>query len=272
MFVTDYLEARYVDGKKAPHKMSTFLHLRKQPFFYKVFLRTFVKPVVGIATFNERVRNPKFNPNLLCSPSDEAFALLVVENNYNRWVDIFQSNDYSIPHSKRNRDGNTKTCTSNIRPLYTEGGNVYSENESYGSKSKGWSIAGIHRFNKLVQLILEDRMNHPNFLKEFCESERKKLEANVPKKSKKVKVVPLAHQDSLFDDEDINLDLHSRYSQSEVPQGHLSHQSEDEQQVNDPVEDDDHPSQANEEEEESVDEPESDDSDDENQPPEVIGV
>ena len=103
--------------------------------------------------------------------SDEAFALLIFENNYDRWTSMAINDQWT---------------SSSIKPAYTSGGNVNqttkptiaSNSKKYKkntieksvastavvnnevpttSKFQGWSIVGIRRFNELYDLIATER-------------------------------------------------------------------------------------------------------------------
>ena len=69
--------------------------------------------------------------------SDEAFAILIFENNFDTWMDM----------------GITKcTKTSKVPRKYTNGGN-FKGKIATSQHNKGWSDAGLHRFNQLFDLV-----------------------------------------------------------------------------------------------------------------------
>ena len=79
--------------------------------------------------------------------SDEAFALIVVENNWERWVDMHEQNNFK---------------SSNIMPKFTNAGKTqYSSNGSSNQKYKGWSAAGLKQFNEIFLMVKQNRnMKH----------------------------------------------------------------------------------------------------------------
>jgi hypothetical protein len=104
------------------------------------------------------------------SKSDEALALIIYENNYERWLSMAKAEDWS---------------SSVVRPKYTTGGNANQTpkrngkkkikggakqnqlegidtpnilNFSTTSKYLGWSVTGINRFNELFDAIHAERM------------------------------------------------------------------------------------------------------------------
>jgi len=196
-------------GNKDPIKSTTFLWMRSKPSFYKIFLRCFVKQVVGVFEWNDKIRNSSISHDKIFTPSDEAFALLLIENSEKRWLDIFKKNNYQVPTPrKQSIDGKQKVVISDVKPRYTEGGIKYSNQEE--SKSKGWSKEGIIRFNTLHQKVKDDRKKHPDFNKSFREEELQILENesfNQSLPNKKRKIVVFAARDCIWDNDDEGLQV-----------------------------------------------------------------
>ena len=59
-----------------------FHDYRKDNIHYALFMRHFVKQVIGSHEWDSRILDLTLDPNKLCSVSDEAFAHIVIENNY----------------------------------------------------------------------------------------------------------------------------------------------------------------------------------------------
>jgi hypothetical protein len=76
--------------------------------------------------------------------SDEAFVLLVIENCEAKWKDMFDKN----------------VTTSTMPNKYTDGGTCIKSGRS--RTYRGWSNAGLHRFNYLFNLVKKDRMRTDN--------------------------------------------------------------------------------------------------------------
>jgi len=106
---------------------------------YYDFIDHFVSLVVGKRNYN-RI-NYKQQISEFASPSDEALAILMLENNYTRWVDMAKRGD---------------TTRSTILPQYTNGG-VSEGDVASNRQYQGWSDAGLDRFNVLFRLVKEDR-------------------------------------------------------------------------------------------------------------------
>ena len=75
-------------------------------------------------------------PNKLCTVSDEAFAHIVIENNYGRWYNMFERNGFSTPLAQPQGNDRSQKVLSNTKTKFTAGGNVFDDVPS--TKSKGW--------------------------------------------------------------------------------------------------------------------------------------
>ena len=112
---------------------------------YYDFVQHFLSVVVGKRTYAKKCHVERIST--FVTPSDEALAILLYENSYDRWIDMAK---------KRN------TKKSTILPKYTNGGEstgVTGSSKKYG----GWSLDGIERFNELYDLV-----------KANCESDKAK--------------------------------------------------------------------------------------------------
>ena len=106
---------------------------------YYDFIDHFLSLVVGKRYYNQVKHVQKVSD--YASTSDEALALLIVENNYARWVDMAKNNN---------------TRTSRIMPKFTNGG-VSDGDVASSRQYQGWSDEGLSRFNELFQAVSEDR-------------------------------------------------------------------------------------------------------------------
>ena len=105
---------------------------------YTLFLDKFVRHVVGARKFDKLAVVMPISQFVMVS--DEAFALLVYENQEARWKHML-------------KEGLKKT---KIPAKYTDGG--YANKETGRSrKSKGWDNEGIDKFNKLCNMVVVDR-------------------------------------------------------------------------------------------------------------------
>jgi len=96
----------------------------------------------------------------LCTISDEAFALLLLENSFDRWLDIFRKNKGEVTQQ---RGLKVRKVVSDVAPIYTKGGIKYDTPSAEHAAVKGWSDAGRSRFNKLYELVKQDRAKNSRF-------------------------------------------------------------------------------------------------------------
>ena len=97
--------------------------------------------------------------------TDEAFVLLVLENNWERWIDI---NNQSNNHFQMSKRGRSKPILSTIMPKYTHlnvkeaGVRKDDSDEEDTAVWKGWNEAGIRRYNELCLIVKDNRAKHKN--------------------------------------------------------------------------------------------------------------
>lgn len=173
---------------------------RKDKDMYHDFISCFVKPVVGKRKFDSNCIKYLFSRYV--TVSDEAFALLTFENNYERWLDMALKNNWA---------------SSDIKPLYSTGGNgnqtpskaqgkqKTKDNDSSATMYQGWSKQGIRRFNALYDLITEERSTRAGFLfeEEFLQYMQEKKNM-ARKKDRKEKEYELCRHDLWATGDDIN--------------------------------------------------------------------
>ena len=119
-----------------------FLKLHEGGDAYRLFVTEILKAAIGKSTWDRYCTK-----KLICAfvtRSDEAYALLNVENQYDRWTYMWQNNDH--------RDKERKAPN----PLYTNGGKSGGGRGS-NRKNDGWSKEGFERFNKIHQNLGKDR-------------------------------------------------------------------------------------------------------------------
>ena len=134
---------------------------------YNEFMCRFVRPVVGANIWDRRCRTMSTEGGM-STPSDEAIALLLLENNWDRWIDIYTRNGFAPCNSGRKR-----SLVSDVLTLYTHGGKKFSDAKLTELKNKkqkvgkGWSREGVARYNELFQMVKNDREAHPQYIKQF---------------------------------------------------------------------------------------------------------
>lgn len=190
-FFSDLMES-YKKKESAPYDMDDFLRLRSNPECYKVFFKYFIKCVTKKNKYEEKLPLAKSFEDI-CTVSDEAFALLLLENSWDKWMDQYNKDPSSLlPRRGRHLD----KPVSKIKTKYTKGGLKYEDDQDttlFSSKhNKGWSDEGIKRYNQLYELVEADRANHPEFFQKFMDyvidSKKKKVKKPAPKKDPPVQV------------------------------------------------------------------------------------
>jgi hypothetical protein len=110
--------------------------------------------VVGRAKWKKDIATKRVSD--IATPSDIAFILLVLENNWDYWVQYATSNS-----SKKNNDQakvqETLKCP---KTKWTSGNLLFGQNS-------GWTKEGILRFNELCQLEKANREAHKMVEEEF---------------------------------------------------------------------------------------------------------
>jgi hypothetical protein len=113
---------------------------------------------------------------IVASPTDEAFALLILENSIKRWIDMAKHGTESIE-----------------KPKYTRG------KAAGGSrKYEGWTDEGKQRFNELIDAVTADRSDHSEWDKSYLE--KKKEEAVHGRKRKRQRTEHAPTTEAKWDD------------------------------------------------------------------------
>ena len=119
--------------------------LRENPnnayyFFYDCILRC----VIGKQEWKRLIRLNKPISKVV-SVSDEAFALLVLENSWLRWKYIFDHNIQDFKDKKK------------VKARYTK--DIREGNASFD----GWTVKGLQKYNKLICKVMKDRKDNAKF-------------------------------------------------------------------------------------------------------------
>ena len=176
---------------------------------------------------------------LLCS-SSEAFALLLLENHWERWIDLYIISKGEIFQRGKSVLGDYET---DIPPKYTRGGS-----KTVRGIGKGWTKEGIERFNELYLMVKNDRRKHPKFIRGWLDQ----YSNNDDDKQAKVESEGGNHQGAAFwtlgDDEDDgipdSIDAGGTNPDAPDDDGVLNEEEEEEEEAEEEVRD---------EEEEEVD-------------------
>ncbi len=144
--------------------MEDFLKGRSHVVAYTVFFDHFVPCALKKTEWERRIAisgtHTESTDNFLSTVSDEAFALLLLENSYDRWFDLYTNNDGGVMQQRGVKE---RRFESDVPPLYTRGGIKYQNYQSKLGEKKGWSDDGIIRFNELYEMVKRDRTANINF-------------------------------------------------------------------------------------------------------------
>src|SRR5687768_6509232 len=137
MFSLDFLKAcGGVENAKEKMSMEQVLQMGlPNNFIYFDFINHFVSAVVGKTKYiNDSCTRllSKF-----ATVSDEAFALLSLENNYDTWMEMGVTGD---------------TKTSRVQCKYTNGGKSQGK-IAPSQHNRGWSNEGLCRFDELFYMV-----------------------------------------------------------------------------------------------------------------------
>lgn len=140
--------------------MDEWLDLRRNFEAYSDFYTYMIKAIVGKRNFKKRLLNIAEGAEI-ATISDEALALVAIENCREVWDDVYKRSDGLIRQIGKDETGPPE-WKSDFLPLYTRASKDDPSSDQ-NSERKSWSEAGIVRFNELHALIKADRDDHPNF-------------------------------------------------------------------------------------------------------------
>ena len=204
--------AFYNEKRSASFDVHDFLEMRARPEAYLVFYKHFIKCVTKKTVYESNIQRAKTYDDV-CSVSDEALALLLLENSWDRWMDLHQQDPNALlPKRGRQQQG----LTSKIPTKYTKGGYKYENDEdtSTTGNRKGWSREGITRYNELFELVAADRAAHPDFLRLFLDDVRGEHKKTIDKREEPLKAPPVIAHHNLFKNENTTTTSYTTSSQN----------------------------------------------------------
>ena len=192
-----YAEGEYVDEMPVnPDTMADRYLPRNYPV-YKDFISFFVSGVVGIRRFDRNKCQNLYRTYVTIS--DEAFTVLTLENNLERWNDMAEKEEWKdsmVPSkwttSKEKRQAENRNKENPI---------------PQAQRYRGWSAQGLARYNQLFEEIKRERDGH-NFVEfeTYCiaefqaEAERNDKKTHKRKREEEDRLLPTARHE-LWDKE-----------------------------------------------------------------------
>jgi hypothetical protein len=143
---------------------------RRNAKMYKVFYDNFLPCVIKKSVFEHQVAVAT-NDRTLCTVSDEAFALLLLENNFDGWQDIYRLRKVEVTPKRGQK---RREFESDVPTRYTKGGIVYDKTIK-NNDPKGWSAEGIKRYNEQYATVKADRKSNKAFTIKWLEERKTNL-------------------------------------------------------------------------------------------------
>jgi hypothetical protein len=166
---------------RAPYTIQDFCKGREHESF-EIFFKNFVPAIVAKNKFKLRLFAPNSDDQNMCTVSDEACTLLLLENNFDRWIDVHKNKTEGstrLDPAITNKDEKRKRkWESDVSPKYTEGGICYSDARKL--THRGWKDEGILRFNTLCVMVKQDRTAYPNVLPAMIHTWKEKMHRSTP--------------------------------------------------------------------------------------------
>jgi hypothetical protein len=153
----------------ARYSLDKFLEMRWNSAAYSVFYSTFIPTIVGRSLMKKLVEDDSVFEEI-STISDEALALLALENGVARWDDVFtkcKGDVRPFPKGQPIPEGLKGT----VPTKYT----ISSTSDADGDKEgndKRRSKEGIIRFNQLRQKIIKDHGAHSDFIERWMTQQR----------------------------------------------------------------------------------------------------
>ena len=118
--------------------LEDILDMRKSDKFVQI-CKEFVPKMVGKTVWNMNAHIKQLSE--FCTPTTEAFMILILENNWDMWTALAKKRDeINAPNSHDNSIPGTK----------------YTSNQ-FGGRNPGWTEEGVERYLELCDLVHEDR-------------------------------------------------------------------------------------------------------------------
>lgn len=147
---------------------------------YVDFVNYYVGAVIGLRHFEKHKCRKLYREYV--SVSDEAFAILTLENNWERWMEMARQDDWTtaaVPTKWTVTRDRTASAAKKAQNRESETGNPQAR------RYRGWSAQGINRYNQLFDQIEAERETsrattfEDNLLRHF---QREEAESNSKKR------------------------------------------------------------------------------------------
>ena len=122
--ITAWLLSKECTSESDIPSLDEVMQMRTNEKMFCEFYEFMIVPMIGRATlFNLVQTKGKVRNDALATSSDEAFALVILDNYYERWKDVAAKNNFKLPPRMHKCKSNKKRAgTSNVTAKYTTGG------------------------------------------------------------------------------------------------------------------------------------------------------
>jgi hypothetical protein len=156
-------------NKDVRYSLDNFLEMRRNFVAYSVFHSTFIPTIVGRSLMKKLVEDNNVFKEI-STISDEALALLALENGVDCWDDIFTKCKGDVrPFPKGHQI--PEELKSTVPTKYTVSSSSDADSDKEGN-DKRWSKEGIIQFNQLRQTIIKDHAEHSDFIEQWLTQQR----------------------------------------------------------------------------------------------------
>jgi len=129
---------------------------------YLYLFQHFIPFVVGVNKYKREAKGSIISA--VVTPSDEAFAILLIENSETRWTDEFD---------KKQKGGELDGAT--ITPSKYTAGGCNRKQKGYTRKYRGWNLEGIKRYNVVLDMVREDRKKNQKWFDEVWDKHARQI-------------------------------------------------------------------------------------------------
>ena len=131
------------EGREPEFDLDDFFGMRDNDKAMHFFCENFLPEVVGKVEWRKGVTNLKVSD--LATVTDEAFALLVLDNVWLTWMNMDTPVE-ELKHAGKDGAGKRK-----VRP------GLYTHNFRKASRHEGWNTNGLKRMDELMDQVMMDR-------------------------------------------------------------------------------------------------------------------
>ena len=152
------------ERKEALCGIQEFLQLRSNKKAFSQLCDHILPCVVGRKKWEKKMDISRVSR--IASFTDEAWALLVLENSWGTW--------------KQQADSPTGKVTSDVR-IATK----WTNTSSLATRSEGWGDRGIERFNQLCTMVAKDRVSNKDVEMKYLENKQEASDRMASKRKRK---------------------------------------------------------------------------------------